>query len=80
MAPVKDDFEGRLERLRQIVERLERDDLPLEEGVALYKEGLHLAQACRRDLERARNEITMLQDGLIKDFEPREEEDASDQG
>ncbi len=74
MARTQDDFEGRLDRLRQIVERLERGELPLEEGVALYKEGLQLAQTCRQDLERARHEIAILQDGVAKDFEMREEE------
>jgi exodeoxyribonuclease VII small subunit len=60
------------ERLRQIVERLEQANLPLEEGVALYKQGLQLAQACRQELDRARHEITVYQDGVLKEFEPRE--------
>lgn len=74
MARTQDDFEGRLDRLRQIVERLEQGELPLEEGVALYKEGLQLAHVCRQDLERARHEIAILQDGVAKDFEMREKE------
>jgi len=67
-------FERKLERLRQIVERLERGELSLEESVALYKEGVQLAQACRQDLERAKHEITLFQDGMLKDFELREGE------
>ena len=54
MAEKKESFEKRLERLGGIVERLERDELPLEEGVALFKEGLVLAKACREQLEKAR--------------------------
>lgn len=77
MARTQGEFERRLERLRQIVERLEQTDLPLEEGVALYKEGLQLAQACRQELERARHEITVYQDGVLKEFEPREDGDGS---
>ena len=68
------DFERKLERLRQIVERLERGELSLEESVALYKEGVQLAQACRQDLERAKHEIALFQDGMLKDFELREGE------
>lgn len=75
MAQTQENFEGRLDRLRQIVERLEQGELPLEEGVALYKEGVQLAQSCRQDLERARHEIAILQDGVAKDFELREEGD-----
>lgn len=77
MARTQGEFERRLERLRQIVERLEQTDLPLEEGVALYKEGLQLAQACRQELEQARHEITIFQDGVLKEFQLREEGDGS---
>jgi exodeoxyribonuclease VII small subunit len=77
MARTQGDFEHKLERLRQIVERLEQADLPLEEGVTLYKEGLQLAQACRQELHRARHEITMYQDGVLKEFELREGGDES---
>ncbi|EMG38893.1 Exodeoxyribonuclease VII small subunit [Desulfocurvibacter africanus PCS] len=77
MTRTQGEFERRLERLRQIVERLEQADLPLEEGVALYKEGLQLSQACRQELDRARHEITMYQDGVLKEFEPREGDDGS---
>ncbi|MEF2230625.1 MAG: exodeoxyribonuclease VII small subunit [Pseudodesulfovibrio sp.] len=65
-------FEERLERLKSIVERLERGDLPLEEGVELYKEGLTLAQACSRQLETARHEVRIVSEGLVKEFEALE--------
>lgn len=65
-------FEDRLDRLKTIVERLERGDLPLEQGVSLYKEGLELAKACGKQLEGARHEVTIVSDGLIKEFEALE--------
>ena len=40
----KDTFEDRLERLKDVVGKLESGDLALEEGVSLYKEGLKLAK------------------------------------
>lgn len=61
-------FEPRLERLRGIVEQLERGDLPLEEGLALYKEGLELARQCGRQLEAAQHEVKLVQDGLLQEF------------
>ena len=64
----KDSFEKRLERLRGIVDALERGELPLEEGLALYKEGLVLAGDCGRQLESAKNEVKLVQDGLLKEF------------
>ncbi|MBG0791280.1 MAG: exodeoxyribonuclease VII small subunit [Desulfovibrionaceae bacterium] len=68
----KDTFESRLERLKDVVEKLERGDLPLEEGVALYKEGLELVKACGRQLESARHEVKIVSEGLVKEFEALE--------
>ncbi len=68
----KEKFEDRLERLRTIVEGLERGDLPLEEGVALYKEGLKIAKACGKQLEGARHEVKIVSEGLVKEFEALE--------
>ncbi len=68
MAKEKMSFEKRLERLKGIVEALERGELPLEESLALYKEGLALAGECGRQLESARNEVKIAQDGLLKEF------------
>lgn len=68
----KETFESRLERLKVIVEQLERGDLPLEEGVTLYKEGLKLAKACGKQLEGARHEVKIVSEGLVKEFEALE--------
>jgi len=71
-------FESRLERLKEIVEGLERGDLPLEEGVALYKEGLKIAKSCGKQLEGARHEVKIVSEGLVKEFEALENLGASD--
>jgi len=68
----KETFESRLERLRDVVGKLERGDLPLEEGVALYKEGLKLVKACGKQLENARHEVKVVSEGLIKEFDALE--------
>lgn len=66
---MSDTFESRLERLREIVDRLERGDLELEKGVKLYKEGLELSRACGKQLDEARNEVKVVSDGLVREFE-----------
>jgi exodeoxyribonuclease VII small subunit len=68
MAKEKASFEKRLERLKGVVEALERGELPLEEALALYKEGLALAGDLGRQLEAAKNEVRLVQDGLLKEF------------
>ncbi|MDP2848574.1 MAG: exodeoxyribonuclease VII small subunit [Humidesulfovibrio sp.] len=68
MAKDKTSFEQRLERLKSVVDSLERGDLPLEKALALYKEGLGLSGDLGRQLEAARNEVKLVQDGLLKEF------------
>ncbi|AGW14526.1 exodeoxyribonuclease VII small subunit [Megalodesulfovibrio gigas] len=59
-ATPRDTFEARATRLKEVVAALEKPDVPLEEAVALYKEGLTLARDCRQRLEQARHEVELL--------------------
>jgi len=68
MAKDKMNFEQRLERLKAVVDSLERGDLPLDKALALYKEGLGLSGELGRSLEAAKNEVKLVQDGLLKEF------------
>ena len=52
-------FEEQMQRLQEIVQELERADLPLEKNVALYKEGRTLARSCKEMLEQAQHEIRL---------------------
>ena len=56
-------FEGSLERLTEIVSKLERDDTPLADAMKLYEEGISLAQTCRKELETAELKIMELRQG-----------------
>jgi exodeoxyribonuclease VII small subunit len=53
-------FEAALKRLQSIVEKMERGDLPLEEAVEAYTEGIRLVQVCHQKLEEADNRVQML--------------------
>lgn len=55
-------FEKKLARLQEIVGALESGDLPLEKGMALYKEGATCARYCRQQLDKARHELEIWQD------------------
>lgn len=66
MSAQKATFEKNMDRLQQIVDQLESGELPLEKGVALYKEGQTLAGACRRQLSEARLVVSQVTpEGLI---------------
>ena len=68
-------FDTRLARLQEIVALLEAGALPLEEGLALYKEGMGLSRACREQLERARHEILLCTESGLQPFEAEREAD-----
>lgn len=57
-------FEDALKKLQAIVEKLERGDLPLEDALDSFTEGIRLAQFCQEKLESAESRVrTLLGDG-----------------
>ena len=72
-------FEDALKNLEKIVEKLERGELPLEDALDSFTEGIRLVQLCNKKLEEAESKVEML----LKDqqgewnpvaFEPSESE------
>ena len=53
-------FEAALKQLEDIVQRLERGELPLEESLKLYEEGIRLSRLCHAKLEEAEGKIELL--------------------
>ena len=53
-------FEDCLARLEQIVSALETGNLPLEESLKVFEEGVTLARQCSRYLDDAERRIEML--------------------
>jgi exodeoxyribonuclease VII small subunit len=53
-------FEDCLTRLEQIVAALETGNLPLEESLKIFEEGIALARHCARYLEDAERRIEVL--------------------
>ncbi len=75
-------FEGALERLESIVDRLESGELPLEEALAAFEEGVALSRRCAAELDAAERRIEVLveQNGALA-AEPFDEpaDDAGDE-
>jgi exodeoxyribonuclease VII small subunit len=61
-------FEECLQRLEVIVKEMERGDLPLEQSLKLFEEGVALSASCRKELEAAegRIEILLKDDGSLR--------------
>lgn len=51
-------FEERLTKLTEIVEKLEvGNELPLEDSLKLFEEGVNLVSSCREMLEKAEQRV-----------------------
>ena len=53
-------FEERLDRLEELAGRIKEPDLPLEEAVAVFEEGIKLSKGLERDLERIQGKVEIL--------------------
>ncbi len=60
----KDSFEESLHRLEEIVNQLERGDVPLEDSLRLYEEGIQLSRLCAEKLTRAETTLKRLHKDL----------------
>jgi exodeoxyribonuclease VII small subunit len=62
-------FEDAMKRLEEIVSRLEEDQLPLEEMLARYEQGVSLARYCSETLDAAEQKVALISrqsDGSIQ--------------
>jgi exodeoxyribonuclease VII small subunit len=69
-------FEDAMNKLEQIVDRLEEGDVPLEEAIAFYKEGMELSKICHDKLKSVEDQLTQIitEDGRTESFSIEEEE------
>jgi len=70
-------FEVSLQRLEEIVDELEKGNVPLEQALKLFEEGLKLSSSCRKELEEAEGKVEILlrQNGKLhpEPYEPATE-------
>ncbi len=64
-------FEESLKQLETIVGRLERGDLPLEESIQLFEEGMKLSNDCKTHLENAEGKVQILMRQRDGSLEPQ---------
>jgi exodeoxyribonuclease VII small subunit len=66
-------FEEAMNRLGEIVKRLEEGDVPLEESMRLYEEGMRLGSISRGILKEAEQRIKRLTQDAATDAHESEE-------
>jgi exodeoxyribonuclease VII small subunit len=62
-------FEESLKNLETIVDQLEKGDLPLEQSLKLFEEGVGLSAVCKQELDVAEGKVQTLirqRDGSFK--------------
>ena len=69
-------FEEAMEQLEVIVEKLEEGDVPLEEAINIYKQGMELSKLCHDKLKNVEAQLTQVltEDGRKENFIIPEEE------
>lgn len=54
------DFEKKLTRLEEIVNKMESGNLPLEESLKLFEEGVKNSRECQKMLNEAEEKVKVL--------------------
>lgn len=60
MPDEKQSFESSLDELEKVVKQLEAGDLPLEQSLKLFEQGMALSESCRKQLEDAETRVEAL--------------------
>ncbi|HEX8151693.1 MAG TPA: exodeoxyribonuclease VII small subunit [Thermoanaerobaculia bacterium] len=76
------DFEKSFQQLEKIVQRLEGEELPLDESLQLFEEGIRLSRFCHQRLEEVEKKIELILADAKGEprVEPFEAEDDDDEG
>lgn len=72
MATKKQSFAEAMTKLEEIVGLLEKGDVPLEDAITLYKEGMELSHFCHEKLQSAESQLISIvnEKGEKTPFEP----------
>jgi exodeoxyribonuclease VII small subunit len=72
------DFEKKLVRLEEIVAKMEKGELSLDDSLKLFEEGVRLSKECHQRLSEAENKVRILMgtdekgQAITQEFKPEE--------
>ncbi|PGZ96414.1 exodeoxyribonuclease VII small subunit [Bacillus pseudomycoides] len=63
-------FEEAIAKLEQIVSKLEQGDVPLEEAISYFKEGMELSKLCDEKLKDVQDQMAVIlgENGELRPF------------
>ena len=63
-------LEEMLDEIDEIVEKLDEEDIPLEDAFALYSKGVKLAEESSKTIDRVEKKVQkLMDDGNTEDFD-----------
>lgn len=65
------DFEKSLLKLEEIVKKMEQNEMPLDQALTSFKEGIELVQKCEQTITESKQTV----DGLIEKLDQQSEEE-----
>ncbi|MBX2992198.1 MAG: exodeoxyribonuclease VII small subunit [Bacteroidetes bacterium] len=77
-AESKQTFEQSVKRLERIVGELERGEVPLDDALKLYEEGIQLSRACIDKLTQAELRLKKLSKDMKGNFHLVDEDEGSE--
>ena len=69
----KKSFEERLERLEELGDDIRKSDIPLDEAIKSFEEGIKLARNLEKDLEKIESRIEILMNSAEADSDEKAE-------
>jgi exodeoxyribonuclease VII small subunit len=85
MARKSNEFENAFQQLETIVKRLESEEMPLDESLQLFEEGIRLSRFCNQKLEEVEKKIELILSDAkgqprVEPFESEEDDDLGEAG
>ena len=66
-------YEKAIKRLEIIIQQLENNEIPLEDSISLFQEGIELSNFCDQKLKNIQEKVAQIyEDGQLKPFETEE--------
>ena len=73
-------FEEKLEKLEELGDKIRNSDIPLDDAIKAFEEGIKLARTLEKDLEKIESRIEILMSGAVPDEADEYGEDTASAG
>lgn len=60
-------YEESMKHLKEILDKLDKEELDLDEALVLYEEAINTYRTCRKSLERVSMKFQLVGEGLEED-------------